>query len=316
MTYREMDPPLLTWEMYRDFVEAAGRDLSYLSELINKLPPLHQKFLRYLMYFLHEVAAQSDKNKMAPMNLAIVFAPNMFRSNGDPLEVLANSAQTATVCQAMVVHCATLWPGASNVVAVKQIVVDKKEGGGGEQGGVGGGAGGEEPSAGNRTSVPPKRPQPAPPRVKSGPQPALPLHALTPKNLRPVGRPGATPPTSPPSQHPPTTTPPPSPSRQPLSVSQQLPPPTRQTGPPARLPPQPPSTPSQPAGSQQQQPPQQPPPTTATPPQTATPPPTTTTPPGGDEKAILARSVGTWGRTSGAGGAPQRTSLIGNRKNN
>ncbi len=47
--------------------------------------------LGYLLHFLYDVSQLGDLNKMRPMNLAIVFSPNLFRSNRSAFEVLANS---------------------------------------------------------------------------------------------------------------------------------------------------------------------------------------------------------------------------------
>lgn len=49
-----------------------------LKAKIRRLPPVHQATLRALVEHLHRVANHSDKNKMDPKNLAIVFGGVVF----------------------------------------------------------------------------------------------------------------------------------------------------------------------------------------------------------------------------------------------
>lgn len=49
--------------------------------VLTTLPYPHQQILRYLFHFLHDVSQHHEKNKMHSDNLAIVFAPNLFRDD-------------------------------------------------------------------------------------------------------------------------------------------------------------------------------------------------------------------------------------------
>jgi hypothetical protein len=92
--FREMEPPLVPYARYEDFLQLArdarnqhGRpaeevklELRHACHVrIASLPPHNRAVLSYLMDFLGMVAARSDRNRMTPVNLAIVFAPNLIR---------------------------------------------------------------------------------------------------------------------------------------------------------------------------------------------------------------------------------------------
>jgi hypothetical protein len=130
MFFRELNPPLMTFDLYSDFMAAAGCVMSDIKALIAQLPAENKMYashsrarvscaccmcracrvsrrvscaddvvsafffsslLGYLLHFLYDVSQLGDLNKMRPMNLAIVFSPNLFRSNRSAFEVLANS---------------------------------------------------------------------------------------------------------------------------------------------------------------------------------------------------------------------------------
>jgi hypothetical protein len=120
MFFRELNPPLMTFDLYGDFMSAAGCVMSDIKALIAQLPAENKmcvlsfsafscvrapyadyslcccrlssrSLLAYLLHFLYDVSQCGDVNKMRPMNLAIVFSPNLFRSNRSAFEVLANS---------------------------------------------------------------------------------------------------------------------------------------------------------------------------------------------------------------------------------
>jgi hypothetical protein len=108
--FRELNPPLMTFELYGDFMNAVNCDLSVVKALIDKLPEVNRRVLRYLLYFLNEVAQHADNNRMRPMNLAIVFSPNLFKSDRPAIEVLANSGNAATITQSLITHVTTFFP--------------------------------------------------------------------------------------------------------------------------------------------------------------------------------------------------------------
>ncbi|XP_014350958.1 rho GTPase-activating protein 21 isoform X1 [Latimeria chalumnae] len=86
--FRKLPEPLFTNEKYADFIEANRREdsidrLKTLKRLIHELPEHHFETLKFLSAHLKTVADNSEKNKMEPRNLAIVFGPTLVRTSED-----------------------------------------------------------------------------------------------------------------------------------------------------------------------------------------------------------------------------------------
>lgn len=86
--FRKLPEPLFTNEKYNDFIEANRKEdpnerLKTLRNLIRELPAHHYQTLRFLCTHLKTVAENSEKNKMEPKNLAIVFGPTLVRASED-----------------------------------------------------------------------------------------------------------------------------------------------------------------------------------------------------------------------------------------
>ncbi|XP_021968609.1 unconventional myosin-IXa isoform X2 [Folsomia candida] len=83
---RELPEPLLTFELYEEFLRAA--DLSQQEDrvvtifaLLKKLPKCNFDLMERLVFHLARVALYEDKNRMNANSLAIVFAPCILRTN-------------------------------------------------------------------------------------------------------------------------------------------------------------------------------------------------------------------------------------------
>lgn len=85
---RELEEPLLTFELYDDIIDfqqikiSTGNGniekLAYAKSLIlQRLPADNYKLLKFIVEFLVKVMDRSDLNKMTSSNLAIVFGPNL-----------------------------------------------------------------------------------------------------------------------------------------------------------------------------------------------------------------------------------------------
>ncbi|KAM4705767.1 rho GTPase-activating protein 21 isoform 2-T2 [Rhinophrynus dorsalis] len=86
--FRKLPEPLFTNDKYNDFIEANRTEdpverLKALKRLILDLPYHHYETLKFLSAHLKTVAENSEKNKMEPRNLAIVFGPTLVRTSED-----------------------------------------------------------------------------------------------------------------------------------------------------------------------------------------------------------------------------------------
>ncbi|XP_023805788.1 rho GTPase-activating protein 21 isoform X3 [Oryzias latipes] len=86
--FRKLPEPLFTNRRYADFIEANRIEdpverLKVLKRLLHELPDHHYETLKFLSAHLKTVAENSEKNKMEPRNLAIVFGPTLVRTTED-----------------------------------------------------------------------------------------------------------------------------------------------------------------------------------------------------------------------------------------
>ncbi|XP_071791158.1 rho GTPase-activating protein 8-like [Asterias amurensis] len=80
--FRELPAPIMTYELYDDILAMHGLQdndarIASCRSIVEKLPDMNYKVLHYLMSLLHEVTENSDKTKMSPANISIVFGPNL-----------------------------------------------------------------------------------------------------------------------------------------------------------------------------------------------------------------------------------------------
>ncbi|XP_066554487.1 rho GTPase-activating protein 23 isoform X3 [Amia ocellicauda] len=86
--FRKLPEPLFTDDKYNDFIDAnrmedAGDRLKTMKKLIRDLPDHYYHTLKFLVGHLKTVADHSEKNKMEPRNLALVFGPTLVRTSED-----------------------------------------------------------------------------------------------------------------------------------------------------------------------------------------------------------------------------------------
>lgn len=117
---RELPEPLMTFELYNDWFEAAGgkdltEKLEHFKVLLKKLPPENYNNLRYLVQFLSKLSEQQAINKMTPSNIAIVLGPNLLwpRAEGESASfdmASASSVQVVTVIEPLIQYSSSLFP--------------------------------------------------------------------------------------------------------------------------------------------------------------------------------------------------------------
>uniref|UniRef100_A0A8C9ZHC6 Rho GTPase activating protein 21 n=1 Tax=Sander lucioperca TaxID=283035 RepID=A0A8C9ZHC6_SANLU len=86
--FRKLPEPLFTNDRYADFIDANRTEdpverLKALKRMLHELPDHHYETLKFLSAHLKTVAENSEKNKMEPRNLAIVFGPTLVRTTED-----------------------------------------------------------------------------------------------------------------------------------------------------------------------------------------------------------------------------------------
>uniref|UniRef100_A0A3Q2CKL5 Rho GTPase activating protein 21a n=1 Tax=Cyprinodon variegatus TaxID=28743 RepID=A0A3Q2CKL5_CYPVA len=86
--FRKLPEPLFTNDRYAYFIDANRIEdpverLKVLKRLLHELPDHHYETLKFLSAHLKTVAENSEKNKMEPRNLAIVFGPTLVRTTDD-----------------------------------------------------------------------------------------------------------------------------------------------------------------------------------------------------------------------------------------
>ena len=118
MFYRELTPPLLTFELYDDFIACATRlgsptaatvDTGEISALLERLPSGHAHVLSHLVGFLGEVVELTSENKMTVGNTAAVFAPNLLRPKHETFEQLADAGHVVNLISFLIGQRAALF---------------------------------------------------------------------------------------------------------------------------------------------------------------------------------------------------------------
>ncbi|XP_041756255.1 SH3 domain-binding protein 1-like [Coregonus clupeaformis] len=117
---RELPEPLMTFELYNDWFQAAGEKeltdkLEQFKIVLKKLPSENYNNLRYLVQFLSCLSEQQAINRMSPSNIAIVLGPNLLwpRMEGEAalLDMAsASSVQVVAVVEPLIKYSSSLFP--------------------------------------------------------------------------------------------------------------------------------------------------------------------------------------------------------------
>ncbi|XP_033739440.1 rho GTPase-activating protein 44-like isoform X2 [Pecten maximus] len=113
---REMAEPLLTYQLYQEFLQAAqlpqDQRLQALWTSIHNLPEHNYNNFRYLIKFLALLASKSDVNKMTASNIAIVIGPNLLWSEGDNGPNMLTSGTISNLIESIISHASWFFPEA------------------------------------------------------------------------------------------------------------------------------------------------------------------------------------------------------------
>ncbi|XP_012376207.1 rho GTPase-activating protein 9 isoform X2 [Dasypus novemcinctus] len=111
---RELPQPLVPTLLLPHFRAALAlseseQRLSQIQELIGSMPKPNHDTLRYLLEHLCRVIAHSDKNRMTPHNLGIVFGPTLFRPEQETSDLAAHALYPGQLVQLMLTDFTNLF---------------------------------------------------------------------------------------------------------------------------------------------------------------------------------------------------------------
>eukprot|EP00066_Takifugu_rubripes_P027071 XP_011616337.1 PREDICTED: rho GTPase-activating protein 23-like isoform X1 [Takifugu rubripes] len=101
---------VLFTDKYRDFIDAnriedADNRLKTLNKLIQGLPDHYYHTLKFLVGHLKRVAEHSEKNKMEPRNLALVFGPTLVRTSEDKMiDMVTHMPDRYKIVETLILH--------------------------------------------------------------------------------------------------------------------------------------------------------------------------------------------------------------------
>ncbi|XP_029311686.1 LOW QUALITY PROTEIN: rho GTPase-activating protein 23-like [Cottoperca gobio] len=107
---RKLPEPLFTDDKYNDFIDAnriegAEDRLKTMKKLIRDLPDYYYHTLKFLVGHLKKVADHSDKNKMEPRNLALVFGPTLVRTSEDNMtDMVIHMPDRYKIVETLILH--------------------------------------------------------------------------------------------------------------------------------------------------------------------------------------------------------------------
>eukprot|EP01133_Synstelium_polycarpum_P011644 gene11644-13596_t len=101
MFLREMAEPLLTFDLYKNFlgsydIKDKSAKVSFLKSLITALPKENAEVLQTILKLFYTLQLNSTINKMTSVNLAIVFAPTLLRPKEESFETMMNATNYTT----------------------------------------------------------------------------------------------------------------------------------------------------------------------------------------------------------------------------
>ncbi|XP_006859535.1 PREDICTED: rho GTPase-activating protein 9 [Chrysochloris asiatica] len=112
---RELPQPLVPPLLLPHFRAALAlleseQRLSQIQELIGSMPKPNHDTLRHLLEHLCRVITHSDKNRMTPHNLGIVFGPTLFRPEQETSDPAAHALYPGQLVQLMLTEFTSLFP--------------------------------------------------------------------------------------------------------------------------------------------------------------------------------------------------------------
>jgi len=106
---REMPEPLLTFELYEEFLDVVGienqlQKLEKLSSVIGLLPSAAKSILKLLLPFFAQVLQHTKQNKMSLQNLSIVFGPSFLRPKEETFQSMFDAVRINEVTSLLIAN--------------------------------------------------------------------------------------------------------------------------------------------------------------------------------------------------------------------
>ncbi|XP_067571683.1 rho GTPase-activating protein 23 isoform X3 [Pseudorca crassidens] len=129
--FRKLPEPLFTDDKYNDFIEAnriedSRERMQTLRKLIRDLPGHYYETLKFLVGHLKTIADHSEKNKMEPRNLALVFGPTLVRTSEDNMaDMVTHMPDRYKIVETLIQH--SDWFFSDNEDKGERTPVDDRE---------------------------------------------------------------------------------------------------------------------------------------------------------------------------------------------
>ncbi|KAM9837053.1 rho GTPase-activating protein 23-like [Aulostomus maculatus] len=108
--FRKLPEPLFTDDKYNDFIDAnriedTEERLKTMKKLLHDLPDHYHHTLKFLVGHLKRVSDHSEKNKMEPRNLALVFGPTLVRTSEDNMtDMVTHMPDRYKIVETLILH--------------------------------------------------------------------------------------------------------------------------------------------------------------------------------------------------------------------
>lgn len=115
MFFHDLPEPLIPYRMFHGFLSSQvdydlmDDKLVRTKELINELPEVNYRILKYLVLFMVRVVSNQEVNKMGAENLAMCFGPNILQPEEQTMESTLSIPKTNGCIALMILHYDTLF---------------------------------------------------------------------------------------------------------------------------------------------------------------------------------------------------------------
>lgn len=110
MFFHDLPEPLIPYRMFNDFLasqvdfDSIDDKVNRTKELIDTLPDLNYRVLKFLVLFMVRVVANQEVNKMGAENLAMCFGPNILQPEEQTMESTLSIPKTNGCIALMIIY--------------------------------------------------------------------------------------------------------------------------------------------------------------------------------------------------------------------